>query len=271
MDDSIADNLKVLNAAEAISRLEDESLFNMMIDMLFDNSLIPELGKLKIAMETFDFKTIRISSHTIKAPSAYVGGERAKRAAEIVQFNVDKQQGPKIYQNYPKIIQETIKLRREIRKYKVEKKLEGAPPEFKECDEDFVVPICSFYKLEKISSTDFRVIQVTFPTIPPVPFLDISAKRTSTNLPVQKPTEINQPKPEIKKVEESPPKAHINNTAVKNHVAEVKKPDPPAPSPQNKDIAVEIKDNNIRSQPSSQQVEETKKKEETTACACLLL
>jgi len=239
MTDSIDEALKILNAKDAIAAIEDEETYNMILLSYNKTSLIPELEKLKTAMEVFDYKSIRLCTHTLKSPSAYIGGERARRTAEIVQFNVDKQQGPQIYENYPIMIIELIKLRRAIRQYCVEKKLEGAPPAFKESDEDFEIPICSFYQVNKNSPTDFQIIQVTHPTIPQVPRFDVPPRKQPSQIPIKVPPIVTQPLQKVEpKAEIAKPSQIIQNGTKEN----VNPPDP------------------IQ-----------KVKTETTTCACLIL
>jgi len=116
MEDAIADGMPILNAQKAIENLGDESLFNTLIES-YDSALIKTLEELQVAMDKIDYKEIRMKSHSLKGPSSYIGAERVRRAAEILQFNVDKQEGLKIYKNYPMLMEECIKLRRQIRVY----------------------------------------------------------------------------------------------------------------------------------------------------------
>ena len=114
MADEISDSAPILDPAGAIAGLESDELFNTLIDA-YDATLINTLKDLKVAMDSFDYKEIRMKSHSLKGPSSYIHAERVRRAAEIVQQNVDKQEGPNIFKNYPMLIKECIILRREVR------------------------------------------------------------------------------------------------------------------------------------------------------------
>lgn len=277
MSEKIDDNLMLLNSKKAITDLGDAELYNMMLAGIEDTTLRPNLAKLKNAMDVFDYKEIRMTSHTLKGSIAYIGGERAKRASEIVQFNVDKQQGPEIFKNYPLIIEECIKLKREIRRYSVMNKLENSPSEFKENDADFDVPICKFYKLKKESATNFKIVQEIFPTIPPVPFLDITGKK-----PI---AQVN--KPEEKSASQAKEAQGLNNggqnqgnskmsTSVQV-TNEIKKPETENKNtkPENKETtkvtAAEVKKEDKKDPVKAQDEQEPKEKKETTGCSCSLL
>lgn len=278
MQEIIEDSLLTLNAAKAIDSLGDESIFNEMLENIMVSTLQPSLEKLKQAMDTFDFKEIRMISHTIKGTIAYIGAERLRRASEIVQFNVDKQQGPNIYRNYPLIIEESIKVKTEVRRYKILKKLDEGITEFKESDEDFKVPISKFYKLDKKTSTDFKIVQIAFPDIPPVPFLDIMNKKPTT-------TQLKKEENKCQNANEQKQAKTNNNLQARNEQAntapnissgsaEVKKKENKIES--TKEITVEVKEENKKlskkpSEPQEKNESEQKEKKETTGCSCSLL
>ena len=48
-------------------------------------------------MDNIDYIEVRIKVYSLKGPASYIGAERVRRAAEIIQFNVDNKEGPKIY------------------------------------------------------------------------------------------------------------------------------------------------------------------------------
>ena len=110
----MVDNLLVLNKDKAIQDLGDEELYITLMKN-FTNSLLTLLGQLQNAMNTFAYKEIKLASHSLKGTSLYIGAEKFSNAAKIVQDSTDTQDGPAIYKNYPKLIEESIKLRKEIR------------------------------------------------------------------------------------------------------------------------------------------------------------
>ena len=116
MADTISESAPIMDQAKAINDLGDEALFNTLMEK-YDDTLLKTLEELKLALDTFDYKEVRMKSHSLKGPSSYLQAERVRKAAEIVQFNVDKQDANKLFLNYPLLIEECIKLRRHIRSY----------------------------------------------------------------------------------------------------------------------------------------------------------
>lgn len=261
MNDSISDVLQVLNAKMAIDIMGDEESYNEMLKM-YDDSLMPTLRNLQQAMNEFNYKEIRMQSHSIKGPSSYIGGERLRRAAEIVQFNVDKQQGPNLFRNYPLIIEESFKLRREIRRYissKIDKKPES---EFKEDPEDSNIPFCKFYKFSSKDPIHPKVEAVGNIDYPPVPFVDIVAKKPNAqhnsqqNKSAPPPPTKQQQSPEEKKVMSS-----TNNSLPEKKQEKAKEV-------QKNELG---KNENHESKKNEADKKEKEKKEETTSCSCILL
>jgi len=116
MDYAISDTAPLLDPQSAISDLGDDSLFNMLLEN-YDSSTIKTLEDLRVAMDKIDYYEIRMKSHAMKGPSAYIHSERVRRAAEIVQFCIDRQEAENAYKYYPQLIKEFIKLRRKIKEY----------------------------------------------------------------------------------------------------------------------------------------------------------
>ena len=116
MDYSIANNAPVLCYEKAIENLGDEDLFNELLKS-FDETLMNNLADIKGGMDKFDYADIRLKTHTLKGTSSYIQGERVRRASEIMQFCIDRQDAKGAYEHYPLLIVESIKLRRAIRQY----------------------------------------------------------------------------------------------------------------------------------------------------------
>ncbi len=116
MDYSISDSAPVLDPTTAINNLGDDGLFIQLMEN-YDSSLMKTLEELRVAMDQIDYREIRQKSHSLKGPASYIQGERVRRAAEIVQLCVDRQEGPNIYKYYPQLIKESIRLRRRVRQY----------------------------------------------------------------------------------------------------------------------------------------------------------
>ncbi len=116
MSETISEAAPVFDIEKAIENLGDDALFNELVNK-YDETLIKTLDNLKTAMDNFDYREIRMKSHSLKGPSSYIQGERVRRAAEIVQQNIDNRQGPNAYQNYALLMTECIRLRRQIRVY----------------------------------------------------------------------------------------------------------------------------------------------------------
>lgn len=292
MNDEISNELQILNASKAIEGIADEDTFNMLLEM-YDQSLMPALTNLEKAMNDFNYKEIRMQSHSIKGPSSYIGGERVKRAAEIVQFNVDKQQGPNIFKNYPMLIEESIKLRREIRRYSCLKNINGAPPEFKESEDDLKIPLCKHYKFTNKSAENPKIIQIGNIDFPPVPFLDITSKKPTIELKKENAnnkntvevkkentTEQNQNNGQLQqKPEEKKTASGIQGSDTKCKISDGKdkKEEPPAkkeniPEKKQEEKAKETKPGeNPKENDDKGKGGNKDKKEETTSCSCLLL
>ena len=96
MDYIISDTTPLLDSVSAINDLGDDGLFNILLEN-FDASTAKTLDDLKVAMDKIDYFEIRMKSHAMKGPSAYIHAERVRRAAEIVQFCVDNQEADNTY------------------------------------------------------------------------------------------------------------------------------------------------------------------------------
>lgn len=277
MNDAISDDLLVLNAKGAIESLGDEDSFNMLLEML-EESLQKSLKALEQAMNIFDYKEIRMQSHSLKGPSGYVGGERLRRAAEIVQFNVDHQEGPNIFNNYPLIIEESIKLRREVRRYKCIKKLNENVHEFKESEEDTNLPVSVHYKFERKSGENPKVVKIGQINFPPVPFLNItpskpaikkdSAPAKKESVPIKQ--EVNSAKQETLQVKPKDPPIKQEPAPVKKEVIPAKQ-EPSQVKPANTPLKQEPATVKQEVIPAKQESPPEEKKKETTGCSCALL
>ena len=113
---SISDTAPVLDYDKAINDLGDEGLFNTLLES-YDSTLLKTLDELQVAMDSFDYKEIRMKAHSLKGPSSYIQAERVRRASEVLQQCVDKQEGSNTYKYYAQLIKECISLRRRVRQY----------------------------------------------------------------------------------------------------------------------------------------------------------
>ncbi len=114
---SVANQKQVLNTKKAIESLADEDLFNDIAKQFDGSCLQPQLQKLRTGMEGFDYATIRLAAHTLKGTALYLGAERLADSARLLQESVDLKDSHAVYANYPNVITESIKAKREIRHY----------------------------------------------------------------------------------------------------------------------------------------------------------
>jgi len=164
---SIDHNASIFDAEKAIENLGDKDLFLSLVGM-FVETLTKNLDEIKIAVDRIDNADIRMKVHILKGTASYIQAERVRRAAEILQLCIDKGDPNAIFDYYPLLIKESIKLRKSIRKYlcinnsnTVSNKIDE---QFVEDEKDFNVPISEYFQLKKTNAETFDVVLTKKPS-----------------------------------------------------------------------------------------------------------
>ncbi len=116
MNEEDYSKLAVMDAAGAIAALGDENIYQKLVDEM-ESCLDKQLLELKVALDYKDYPEVRVKLQSLKGSTLYTGCNRAVHAADQLKQAVEEGRLADMAVLYPRLIEECIHLKREVRQY----------------------------------------------------------------------------------------------------------------------------------------------------------